>query len=208
MSGEAIMQKWAILGNEAAVCLHGLVYNHPDHPDGREITTPAITRRYLEEDGSVIYVAKNRAVYKLGEVDPEYEADFPGSLARIVEEIKAGVPVCPGAPVGPPDPAPQPAVIIEEKPKPAVILHVPGVPMAAALSAGTPIPPLIRSTDRLPDVSLFWWRPIEPTEKTDVERDIEDFVKVWESMAEAQTDYAVTKEAFLAGAAAARARKL
>jgi hypothetical protein len=207
MSGEATMQKWAVLGNETGVCLQGEVYNHPDHPDGKLLTTPHITRRFLEEDGSVIYVAKNRARFKLGVVNPDYEEDFPGSFERIVQEIKDGVPLVPGAPVGPPEPAPQPAVIIEEKPKVPAAPSVPNQDQVP-IRPGTPIPPLIRSTDRLPDVALFWWRPVEPSEKTDIERDTEDFAKVWDDLAEEQTDYSVAKEAFLRGCAAARARKL
>jgi hypothetical protein len=205
MSGEAVMQKWAIVGNETAVCLHGEVFNHPDHPDGKLITTPPIVRRFLEEDGSVIYVAKNRAMFKLGDVEPQYEEDFPGAFERIVEEIKSGVPVCPGAPVGPPGPAPQPAVIIEEKPKmgsfplPAIFAAPP------VMSPGTPIPALIRSTDRLPNVALFWWRPVEQDEKTDLERDEEDFERFPGPLL---VEKELAKKMYLAGCAAARARKL
>ena len=77
-----------------------------------------------------------------------------------------------------------------------------------ALAPGTPIPPLIRSTDRLPDVALFWWRPVEQGEKTDVELDEEAFEKAWDPQGGDQDNRSLARTAFLAGCAAARARKL
>jgi hypothetical protein len=216
MSGYATIEKWAVLGNETAVCLNGLIYGHPDHPDGKQLTTPPIISRRFDEDGvGILYIAKNRAVFRLGAPNEDYEADFPESLARIAQEIKDGVPVCLGAPVAP-APAVVPEVIIEERPAPRTATEAKAV--AAKLDAGiplapgTPMPALIRSTDRLPDVALFWWRPVQQNEKTDVERDTEDFERAWaQELREVEgmedTSKELFKRLYLSGAAAARARK-
>ena len=214
------MKRWAILGDGNTLFVNGLVYGHPDHGDGRQITTPAITRRFLDDDGVPVYVAKNRVMYRLADPHPDYEEDFPGSMQRIIDEITAGLPLVPGREAPKEDPVtPKEEPIIEEKPGTPLRPENPhGLAVAIlAKAADTPASsniPLIRSTDKLPDCELFWWRPIEQFEKTDEEVDGEAFESLWNSGEERERrapdpDYGKeeAKRIFLAGCAAARARK-
>jgi hypothetical protein len=233
------MENWAILGDDNGLFLNGNVYGHPLHGDGRQITTPLIVRRYLDDQGVPVYVAKNKAVYQLGKINPDYEADFPQSLQRIIDEIKAGKPMpMPATAIAEEE---APAIIIEERPQPRPQAIGPGEPSeragqvlpAASLTPfpntgtvpvrtappSTPAPgtanplprPWTRSTDKLPDVSLFWWRPVDEDEKTDLERDEEDFERFWaktgKELGAAESDKLVMRRLFIEGAAIARARK-
>ena len=59
--------------------LQGLVYDHPRFHDGDPITTSAIVGI---EDGKVR--TRSGSLYELGEVDPYYEAAYPGARARVM----------------------------------------------------------------------------------------------------------------------------
>ena len=67
--------------------LVGTVYNYKDparHPDGKRIVTSTIAGI---EDGLVITAHGSR--YQLGEVDPDYEKEFPNAKERILNIKKS-----------------------------------------------------------------------------------------------------------------------
>lgn len=64
----------------APKALHGNVYGHPNHDDGREVTTSPITRI---DDGKVH--TSSGSVYELGDVDPDYELEFPNAIERLAQ---------------------------------------------------------------------------------------------------------------------------
>lgn len=66
-----------------ANALHGFAYGHPRFADGEEITTSALVG---VEDGKIR--TKSGSVYELGEVDPKYEAEYPGARERILKGPK------------------------------------------------------------------------------------------------------------------------
>jgi hypothetical protein len=59
-------------------CLHGKVYHHPDHADGTEITTSVIVDAHNR-----IVTTRSGSEYILGEVDPEYEKQYPNAKQRL-----------------------------------------------------------------------------------------------------------------------------
>lgn len=61
-------------------CLQGNVYGHPDHFDGKRVTTSAAIGR---KDNCLITLAGSE--YELGEPDPEYETLFPNAKQRALE---------------------------------------------------------------------------------------------------------------------------
>ena len=64
--------------------LHGLVYGYPERPEGAEVTTSAIIG-WNAETGEVQCYSRS---YKLGTVDPAYEAAFPDAEHRLVASLK------------------------------------------------------------------------------------------------------------------------
>ncbi len=64
----------------------GKVYGHPRFNDGDRITTSNIIEvkngRFITQSGSE---------YELGEVDPAYEAAFPGAKQRALDSLCKGV---------------------------------------------------------------------------------------------------------------------
>lgn len=63
--------------------LCGDVTNHPEIKDNSNITTSAIMRIY-EEDGNLCCQTSHR-VYQLGVIDPEYEAQNPNAIKRLLK---------------------------------------------------------------------------------------------------------------------------
>lgn len=63
------------------VCLHGKVFGHPRFTDGEEITTSPIVG-YDKEAG--IVVCKSRQ-YRLGAINPDYEAKFPNAREKFIK---------------------------------------------------------------------------------------------------------------------------
>lgn len=59
-------------------CLHGIVTGHPHKEDGTSITTSMIQERL--SDGRI---RTENTVYELGDVEPEYEKQFPGAVDRV-----------------------------------------------------------------------------------------------------------------------------
>jgi len=64
-------------------CLHGWLTGHPGHADGNEVTTSPI----VGVEGELV-ITESGTRYELGEVDPVYEALFPGARARLFESYK------------------------------------------------------------------------------------------------------------------------
>ena len=63
--------------------LHGKVYNHPNHDDGKEVNTSRIHDATFKN--GEVYVRTTSRVYLLGEVDPEYEKAYPNAKERMVK---------------------------------------------------------------------------------------------------------------------------
>ena len=59
--------------------LHGRVYGDGRFPDGTNIKTSAILRTEQE-----VVLTHSGTRYTLGEIDPKYEAKFPGARKRLL----------------------------------------------------------------------------------------------------------------------------
>ncbi len=60
--------------------LQGYVLGHPSFNDGEHVHTTAIV---AAEDGVIVTASGSR--YELGEVDPGYEAQYPGARERLLK---------------------------------------------------------------------------------------------------------------------------
>ena len=84
------LENWALLSDAdgfkapelVLYRFRGKVYNHPRFNDGSGIVTTAI-----ESYKNGIFVTASGSEYTLGEVNPEYEALYPGALERIIKSI-------------------------------------------------------------------------------------------------------------------------
>jgi len=65
---------------DCLVCLHGIAFEDPRRPDGTSITTSELVG-YV--DG--MFITRSGSKYVLGEVDPEYEKQYPGAMSRVIE---------------------------------------------------------------------------------------------------------------------------
>ena len=63
--------------------LCGKVLNHPNHRDGKIVTTSRVIGK---RNGLV--VTKSGTEYELLEVDPKYERHFPNAKDRLFKELK------------------------------------------------------------------------------------------------------------------------
>lgn len=63
--------------------LHGFVYGNPKFADGDEVTTTAIVGT---REGRVL--TRSGSEYELGEVDPDYEAQFPNARSRVFADTR------------------------------------------------------------------------------------------------------------------------
>ena len=61
------------------ICLHGKVFNHPNHGNGTWIRTSRIIRK---EKGFI--VTHSGSKYELGKVNPDYEKEYPGAKDRLL----------------------------------------------------------------------------------------------------------------------------
>lgn len=83
---EMKLENWAVVGHNPYLApelqyqqLQGTVFDHPRFADGTFITTSAVAG---VEDGRIR--TKSGSLYTLGEVNPEYEAEFPNARERIL----------------------------------------------------------------------------------------------------------------------------
>jgi len=88
---EIKIDNWAVVGRDPYLApelqtnhLIGTVTNHPAHEDGREVKTSRIVG--MEEPDIVITVSGSR--YVLGEIDPEYEAEYPNARERLFDSLR------------------------------------------------------------------------------------------------------------------------
>ncbi len=65
--------------------LHGNVYGHPRFVDGVPITTSRIVTR---DAAAQTATTKSGTFYSLGEIDPNYEAAYPGARERFFNQPK------------------------------------------------------------------------------------------------------------------------
>ena len=79
------IENWAIVGlNPYAApevqseCIVGIIYGHPKHDDGKRVRTSRIVRA---SEG--VITTKTGSIYELGEVNKEYEEEFPNARERI-----------------------------------------------------------------------------------------------------------------------------
>jgi hypothetical protein len=64
--------------------LNGNVFGHPRFDDGAHITTSSIVGKNNEDE----ILTHSGSAYKLGQVNPDYEAKFPGARARFLGSFK------------------------------------------------------------------------------------------------------------------------
>jgi len=64
--------------------LHGKVFNHPKFEDGKSINTSGIMAFNSEENKIIVRSGK---LYELGEVDPNYEKEFPNAYERLIKSL-------------------------------------------------------------------------------------------------------------------------
>jgi len=62
--------------------LHGNIYGHPLHDDGKIVTTSRIVGKR-----SGLVVTKSGSEYELGKIDAEYDKQFPNALNRLMETL-------------------------------------------------------------------------------------------------------------------------
>lgn len=85
------LNQWSIVApldpykapEQISVNLYGIVEGHPEHKDGRDITTSRIVGKTPE--GHVR--TRSGSTYELGDVDPAYEAEYPGARERLMETL-------------------------------------------------------------------------------------------------------------------------
>ena len=67
--------------------LHGIVYGHPRFEDGVEIDSTRIMEMRVE-DGSIVARTRNTEyLLRKREINPNYEAAFPGAFEKIIGGI-------------------------------------------------------------------------------------------------------------------------
>ena len=64
-------------------CLYGIVSGHPSIKDGHIMLTSHITS--LEGDLVVTFLGTK---FELGEIDPEYEKEFPGAKEKLFNSLR------------------------------------------------------------------------------------------------------------------------
>ncbi len=65
------------------IYLCGTVYGHPNHQDGKFITTSRVIAVRKKGHRETMVDTRSGSVYVLGTVDPEYEKLFPNALQRV-----------------------------------------------------------------------------------------------------------------------------
>jgi len=71
--------------------LHGTVYGHPKHDDGKRIATSSIQK--IDPVAKTV-TTRSGSVYELGTVDPEWEAQFPDAANRFWNNSSEDDTVC------------------------------------------------------------------------------------------------------------------
>jgi hypothetical protein len=78
---------WPFSAPEVPVmCLHGKVYGRPIFEDGDEVTTTRI-KKIKVEGPDITVITRSGTEYRLGVVDPDYEAAYPDARARVVASV-------------------------------------------------------------------------------------------------------------------------
>ena len=67
-------------------CLHGIVTGHHKKADGTSVTTSYIERKTQTNQ----IVTSSGTIYDLGDVDPEYEKQYPGALETLLRSLENG----------------------------------------------------------------------------------------------------------------------
>jgi hypothetical protein len=88
-----VLKNWSLVGDNnpytapelQRVHLHGFVYGHPRHLDGKQVTTSS-----LISFSRGIAVTRSGSKYRIiaNNVDPEYEKRFPNAYHRLKEQGK------------------------------------------------------------------------------------------------------------------------
>ena len=68
--------------------LAGNVFGHPSFEDGASVTSTEAVAARMEGD-NVIVVTRSGREYLLGQVDPEYERQFPNARDRVIKSLGA-----------------------------------------------------------------------------------------------------------------------
>ena len=79
------LENWSVCQRNpysTACYLAGNVYNHKSKPDGKEVVT---SRVITIENGLIITSSGSK--YELGDVDPNYEKEFPNAKERILNSF-------------------------------------------------------------------------------------------------------------------------
>lgn len=63
--------------------LHGNVHGHPNHENGKVVTTSRVIGRVGE-----LVQTQSGSLYELGAVDPVYEGKFPNARIRLLQTLK------------------------------------------------------------------------------------------------------------------------
>jgi hypothetical protein len=71
--------------------LHGNVFNHPDYQDGHHCVIRS--HRFVAFDGDCRILSKSGKVYRFGAPHAEYESQYPGSRARLLESFRRQIPI-------------------------------------------------------------------------------------------------------------------
>jgi hypothetical protein len=66
--------------------LGGNVYGHPDFEDGASVTTTEGVSVRVEGDNAIVTTRSGRE-YLLGQIDPEYERQFPNARSRLIKSF-------------------------------------------------------------------------------------------------------------------------
>lgn len=84
------LENWALITKtpysppEMGMYFNGCVYDHPRFPDGYFIQTSSIV---AFKDGK--FKTYSGSIYELGNINPDYEKQFPDALNRILESAKS-----------------------------------------------------------------------------------------------------------------------
>jgi len=77
------IEDWALVPRShypGDLCLHGVIFGHPKHDDGKQVRTSVIVGKV----GKFIQTAGG-SLYELGKVRKEYEQKFPDAFNRIMK---------------------------------------------------------------------------------------------------------------------------
>jgi len=83
------LENWSVIGNNPyappecqTLHLHGNVFGHERHADGKSVRTSAIVGR----EGELIRTHSG-SLYKLGEINPDYESIYSNAKKRLLARL-------------------------------------------------------------------------------------------------------------------------